>query len=181
MELKFHDNRVVLTYLTAKMGQSHFSSFMASKIMYVEASNLALTHLYSKCLDPQCFSSWLGYFWPSGGHKHSQQSLPPTESFQNFFLHVLRYELESWYIYGHGNGQHWVNGQTTGVHIYPWPKCGSQKVHTSHAIVKLIRLDIWSASLGSWYKPSLAGSRSLSVDLSLDLSTDHRACSQHTS
>ena len=49
-----------------------------------------------------------------------------------------------WRLYGHGNGQHWVNGQITGVHIYPWPVCGSQTVHTRYTIVSLIRLDIWS-------------------------------------
>ena len=49
--------------------------------------------------------------------------------------------------------------------------------HQSHN--RLIRLEIWSASLGyinrAWPEVDLA------LDLSLDLSTDHRACSRYTS
>ena len=88
--------------------------------------------------------------------------------------------LELWVcIYGHGNGQHWASGQITGVHVYPWPTCGSQTIHTSYTIVWLIRLDIWSDLQGcinrTWRR------KSISLYLTLALSTDLRACSQHTS
>ena len=50
---------------------------------------LSHTYLHSKCLELYWFSSWLGNFWPLGGHKHSergsQQSSPPPESFLSFF------------------------------------------------------------------------------------------------
>ena len=69
--------------------------------------------------------------------------------------------------YCHGNGQHWVNGQITSVHIYPWPTCGLQTVHTNCTIVWLISLDIWSALQGylnqAWPEVDLPISRSNSL------------------
>ena len=63
--------------------------------------------------------------------------------------------------YGHGNGQDWVDGRITGVHTYPWPTCGPQTVHTRYTIVRLIRIEIVSATL------SYISRAWLEVDLSL--------------
>ena len=57
---------------------------------------------------------------------------------------------------GHGNGQHRVNGQITGVHIYPWPMSGSQTVNTNYTI-----------GLAGIYKTRLARSLSLALYWSL--------------
>ena len=70
LELEFHDNRVILTYYTA----------------------YNYTHLYSKCLDLYWFASWLGVFWPSGGHKQSGK-------FSRFFSKMF-FTVPTWYSVG---------------------------------------------------------------------------------
>ena len=50
------------------------------------------------------FSSWLGNCWPSGRKKNTQKGELSRASrqwkvFWTFFLHVLRYQFETWYIH----------------------------------------------------------------------------------
>ena len=70
-----------------KIGQSHFSAFMAWKVIY--KPQIWYTHLYSECLDLYWFSSWLCNLWPSGGQKHSEEGVSRVPSqrtvFRTFF------------------------------------------------------------------------------------------------
>ena len=58
-------------------------------------------------------------FWPSEGQKHSKGGVNRAPSqrkvFQTFFLHVLRYELKTWYIHPAGGTTHevWVSSQSS--------------------------------------------------------------------
>ena len=74
---------------------------------------------------------------------------------------ITRINFEPTWLYGHGNGQDWVDGRITGVHTYPWPTCGPQTVHTRYTIVRLIRIEILSVAL------SYISRAWLEVDLSL--------------
>ena len=60
-------------------------------------------HLFSEYLDSYWFSSWLENYWPSGRQKYSEvgakQGYPPGKSFSDFFVHVLRYQLKTWYVH----------------------------------------------------------------------------------
>ena len=98
--------------LQPKIVQSHLSAFMALKIIY--RPQILYTHLYCECLDPYWFSSWLGNFWPSGGQKHLKGGVTRAPSqwkvFRTFFVHVWRYQFETWHI-------HLVGGVTRQVRV----------------------------------------------------------------
>ena len=74
---------------------------MALKI--IQRPQIWHTHLYCECLDPYWFSSWLGNFWPSGGQKHLKGGVTRAPSqqkvFRTFFVHVVRYQFETWHIH----------------------------------------------------------------------------------
>ena len=98
--------------LEPKIGQSHLSAFMALRIK--ERAQIWYKHLYCECLDPYWFSSSMGNFWPSGGQKHLKGGVSRAPSrrkvFRTFFVHVSRYEFETWYI-------HLVGGVTCQVRV----------------------------------------------------------------
>ena len=90
---------------------------MASKIIW--RPQIWYTHWYSECLDLYWFSSWLGDFWSSGGQKHLKGGVTRAPSqrkvFQTFFVHVVRYQFETWYIHLVGSATHqvWVSSQSS--------------------------------------------------------------------
>ena len=49
------------------------------------------THLNCECLDSYWFSSWLGYFWPSGGQKHLKGGVTRAPS-----LFCTCFEISVW-------------------------------------------------------------------------------------
>ena len=119
--------------LQPKIGQSHLSAFMALKI--IQRPQIWYTLSNSDCLDPYWLLSCLGNFWPSGGQntwKGELVELPasdtwglsfisirslPLKSFLDFFLNVVPYQLESWFI-------HWVGCTTYWVHVsLEWDPC----------------------------------------------------------
>ena len=119
--------------LQPKIGQSNLSAFMALKI--IQRPQIWYTHSNSECLDPYGLLSCLGNFWPSGGQKHSKGELVelpasdtwglsfirirslPLKSFLDFFLNVVPYQLESWFI-------HWVACTAYWVHVsLEWVPC----------------------------------------------------------
>ena len=120
--------------LQPKIGQIHLSACMALKIIL--RPQIWYTHSNSECIDPYWFLSCLGNFWPSAGQKyskggvsrapsqwhmrfefHQNQVSRPLKSFPDFFLNVLRYQLESWFI-------HWVGFTTNWVHVsLEWDPC----------------------------------------------------------
>ena len=125
--------------LQPKIGQSPLSAFMALKIIqrpqiWYTHSNCD-THSNRECLDPYWLLSCLDNFWPSGGQKHLKGGLVelpasdtwglsfirlrslPLKSFLDFFLNVVPYQLESWFI-------HWVGWTTYWVHVsLEWDPC----------------------------------------------------------
>ena len=132
VKFEFHSNLETLTYFTAKNRSKSFICIHGFK-NYIEASDLI--HSNSECLDPYWLLSCLGNFWPSGGQKHSKGELVelpasdtwglsfirirslPLKSFRDFFLNVVPYQLESWFI-------HWVGCTTYWVHVsLEWHPC----------------------------------------------------------
>ena len=87
VKFEFNSNLDTLTYLAAKIGQSHLSAFMALKVM--QRLHFWYTHSNSECLDPCWFLSSLGNFWPSGGQKHSKGgvSRAPSQRHMRFEFH----------------------------------------------------------------------------------------------
>ena len=80
---------------------------------YVDLAFSFGTHFYIASVLSCTDLSWLGNFWPLGGHKHSergsQQSSPPLEIFQIFFSTCFWYELEIWYTHLVGDTTHQVS------------------------------------------------------------------------
>ena len=119
--------------LQPKIGHSHLTAYIAMKI--IKRPQIWYTHSNSECLDPYWFLSCLGNCWPSGGQKHSKGKLVelpandtwglsfirimslPLKSFPDFFLNVLPYQLESWFL-------HWVGCKTYWAHVsLEWDPC----------------------------------------------------------
>ena len=100
------------TWYIHAVGGSPLSAFMALKI--ISRPQIWYTPLYCECLDPYWFSSWLGNFWPSGGQKHLKGGVTRAPSqrkvFRTFFVHVVRYQFETWHI-------HLVGGVTRQVRV----------------------------------------------------------------
>ena len=115
VKFQFLSNQDTLTYFPAKNRSKTFICINGLK-NHVEASDLVHTHLL--CLDPYWFSSWLGNFWPSGGQKHLKGGVTRAPSqwkvFRNFFVHVLRYQFETWHLHlvGGVTRQVWVSFQS---------------------------------------------------------------------
>ena len=70
--------------LEAKISQSNFSAFMASKIIW--RPQIWYTHLYSECLEPYWFSSCLGPLADKNTRKWELVELPASEKFSGLFL-----------------------------------------------------------------------------------------------
>ena len=97
--------------LQPKIGQSHFSTFMALKIIL--RPQIWYTHLYCVWLDPYWFSLWLGNFWTSGGQntwKGVLLELPASEKFSRLFCTCCEISVWIWHI-------HLVGGVTRQVRV----------------------------------------------------------------
>ena len=135
--------------LTHPLGHSlivpdtHTDTYLPSK-KFNHPPSQTLAMEVNQCLS-QCTSQWESPYLRNKWHTMWTSKWPWNK---------LLYASSWWYhkavnmSVSHGNGQHWVNGQITSVHIYPWPTCGLQTVHTNCTIVWLSSLDIWSALQG---------------------------------
>ena len=126
VKFEFHSNLDTLTYFTAKNRSKSFICIHGLK-NYIEASDLVHTQIVS-VLTPTDFCHAWAIFGPlvdKNTWKGELVELPasdtwglsfirirslPLKSFLDFFLNVLSYQLESWFI-------HWVGCTTYWVHV----------------------------------------------------------------
>ena len=132
-QYQFHSNLDTLTYFTAKNRSKSFICIHGFK-NYIEASDLVHTQIVS-VLTPIDFCHVWAMFGPlvdKNTRKGELVELPasntlslsfirirslPLKSFLDFFLNVLSYQLESWFI-------HWVGCTTYWVHVsLEWDPC----------------------------------------------------------
>ena len=124
VKFEFHSNLDTLTYFTAKNRSKSFVCIHGFK-NYIEASDLI--HTLKKWVSWPLLT-FVMLFLPSGGQKHSkggvnrapsqrhmrfefhQNQVSASEEFMDFFLNVVPYQLESWFI-------HWVGCTTYWVHV----------------------------------------------------------------
>ena len=135
VKFEFHSNRDTLTNFTAKNRSKSFICIHGLKNC-IEASDLAHTLKYSECHAPYCFCHAWAMFGPLVDKKNTPKGelveLPasntwglsfikirslPLKSFPDFFLNVLPYQLESWFM-------QWVGCTTYWVHVSrEWDPC----------------------------------------------------------
>ena len=134
VKFEFHSNLNTLTYFTAKNRSKSFICIHGFK-KNIKRPQIWYTHSNSKCLDPYWLLLCLGNFRPSGGQNTQKGELVelqasdtwglsfirirslPLKSFLDFFLNVVPYQLESWFI-------HWVGCTTYWVHVsLEWDPC----------------------------------------------------------
>ena len=108
--------RVSLTYGHSDL----FYNLNWVKIMFLQLWQQQLhrvfrfgTYLYSKCLDPYWFSSWLGNFWPCDGRKQGDLSRAPRQRKVSCFFCTC-FEIWTWnLVYTSGRWhQVWVSSQS---------------------------------------------------------------------
>ena len=133
VKLEFNSNLDTLTYFTAKNRSKSFICIHGLK-NYIEASDLVHTQIVS-VLTPTDFCHAWAIFGPlvdKSTRKVELVELPasdtwclcfirirslPLKSFPDFFLNVLPYQLESWFI-------HWVGCTIYWVHVsLEWDSC----------------------------------------------------------
>ena len=124
VKFEFHSNRDTLTYFTAKSGSKSFICINGLK-NHVEASDLVHTQIVS-VLTPTDFCHAWAIFGPlvdKNTQKWELVELPasdtwglsfirirslPLKRFPDFFLNILPYQLESWFVHCVGCTTYWV-------------------------------------------------------------------------
>ena len=112
VRFEFHSNQDTLTYFTAKNRSKSFICIHGLK-NHIEAPDLVHTLILWVSWSLLIFVM-VGNFWPSGGQKHLKGGVTRAPSqrkvFQTFFVHVVRYQCETWHI-------HLVGGVTRQVQV----------------------------------------------------------------
>ena len=134
VKFEFHSNLDTLTYFTAKNSSKSFICIHGLK-NYIEAADFGTPTQMVSVLTPTDFCYAWAIFVPlvdKTTRKGELVELPasdtwglsfirirslPLKSFPDFFLNVLPYQLESWFI-------HWVDCTTYWVHVsLEWDPC----------------------------------------------------------
>ena len=105
VKFEFHSNLDTLTYFTAKNKSKSFICIHGLK-SYIEASDLVVS-----ALTPTDFFHIWAIFGPlvdKNTRKGELMDFPASENFTDFFLHVSKYEFETWYILPAGGMTHEV-------------------------------------------------------------------------
>ena len=143
VKFEFHSNLDTLTYFTAKNRSKSFICIHGFK-NYMEASDLVHTQIVSVLTLIDFCHAWaiFGPLVDKNTRKGELVELPasntwglsfirirslPLKSFLDFFLNVLPYQLESWFI-------HWVGCTTYWFHVsleLGWPSVAQKVVKSA--------------------------------------------------